>query len=151
MEHPGTILGVVFIVLAAIFIVGLFFVEKPKPENPADLEPQWQAFRAALADAVPVDAVLRAAYDLLREAGRVAPLQAKGVTEQVYQDFLRHLRQRSDLAPGALWAGRQVYANRRLKGVLSVYDEQALLNDIIVHGGAASTPAPSQTGASPPH
>ena len=29
MEDPGTVLGLVFIVLAAIFIIGLFLVEKP--------------------------------------------------------------------------------------------------------------------------
>lgn len=53
--------------------------------------------------------------------------------EQEYRDVLSRLKSHSEAKPRALELGRIVYGMKRPDGKLTIYDEQAIQNDIQAH------------------
>lgn len=134
----------VFAVLAIVivlFLVVVYAKNKPSPPPASDtLTPLWNALTAALASGAEVNAVLRCCENLFSAARQWAPLETDRMIERAYREVLQHTTKRPELRPTALWLGRQAYASRRPKGVLTIYDEQAIQNDLMAHSGAPAPP-----------
>lgn len=69
---------------------------------------------------------------MMQEVRFNKPKQAE-VAGEIYQDMLKMLRAHSEYKPFALETGRLAYGLKRKDGVPTVYDEQAILNDINAH------------------
>lgn len=61
------------------------------------------------------------------------PRRLTEVSWDVYREFLKRLKTQPDMKPKVLEIGRAAYSARRFDGMLTVYDEQAIQNDILAH------------------
>ena len=73
---------------------------------------------------------MSSARDLIDEFKRAHPPGLSAVSEEIYTDILQLLNLHPKLKPFALEMGRLSYGSKRKDGKLTVYDEQAILNDI---------------------
>jgi hypothetical protein len=110
--------------------------ERKKAEE--DAEEQFRPYREAWAVARTsdnLDIFTRCGDYLIKAARQWQPQLVESVAWDVYRETLQRLRTRPDLKPVALETGRAAYAARRAGGVLTIYDEQAIQNDIFAHSG----------------
>jgi hypothetical protein len=89
----------------------------------------WAAARAA----DNIDVLLKCGEYLVKATLRWQPHLMAPVAWDVYTELLRRLKTKPELKPAALEMGRTAYAARRPGGALTVYDEQAIQNDILAH------------------
>jgi hypothetical protein len=74
--------------------------------------------------------------DYLVKAARLwQPHLLEAVSWDVYQEILLRLKENPEFKPAALELGRVAYSTRRPREILTVYDEQAIQNDILAHSG----------------
>jgi hypothetical protein len=80
-----------------------------------------------------IDALVRCGDYLIKAARLWQSHLLVSVTWDVYEEILRRLKDNANLKPTALEMGRTAYSARRPGGILTVYDEQAIQNDILAH------------------
>lgn len=78
--------------------------------------------------------ILDAALKLSKAERLWAPLSSAATADQLYRGSLPLLRGRPKLRPLVLELGRFAYGWRRPGGALTIYDEQAIQNDMIAYG-----------------
>jgi hypothetical protein len=106
----------------------------------AEKEERMPVYRAAWlqarsSDTVETAVLLQCGDYLLKEAQRWSPEEMPVLTWEVYREILRRLPARPELRVPALDFGRIAYAVRRPGGLPTVYDEQAIQNDILMREG----------------
>jgi len=119
-------------------------IEEERKRQQEDLERQREnvvreaadAYRIALleAPAAEVDATVDSFLSAL--ALCQSPEILVLAPEQAYRDCLALLARRPELLPLALRLGREAYGRRRLDRVLTIYDEQAIQNDLYANRDA---------------
>jgi hypothetical protein len=82
-----------------------------------------------------IDALVRCGEYVIKAAQLWQPNTVESVAWDVYKEILSRLKTRPELKPTALAIGRAAYAARRPGGALTIYDEQAIQNDILAHAG----------------
>lgn len=121
--------GVFFMIVVLSFLVGIPFVLKSGNEQSAKLlELKGIYLQAKLTgETAQVVAAARAVLDEARRGDRLRlPVEAA----ELYRDILGMLKARPEYKPFALEVGRLAYGSRRKDWSPTVYDEQAILNDI---------------------
>jgi hypothetical protein len=113
-------------------------LEQERKKAEEDAEEQFRPYREAWAAARAsdnLDIFIRCGDYLIKAARHWQPQLVESVAWDVYREILRRLRTSPDLKPVALETGRAAYAARRAGGALTIYDEQAIQNDILAHSG----------------
>lgn len=106
--------------------------EQARREAEEKFRPYEEAWgRARTADSI--DTFVRCGDYLVKAARNWQPHLVQSVAWDVYKEVLRRLKMSPELKPFALEIGRVAYATRRPDGALTLYDEQAIQNDIMVH------------------
>ncbi len=108
--------------------------ERAAQEAEEKFRPYPEAWSAARASDN-VDALVRCGDFLIKAARLWQPHLVAPVAWEVYREILQLLRDNPGLKPFVLEVGRTAYSERRAGGVLTVYDEQAIQNDILAHSG----------------
>jgi len=130
-------IGFLFLIAIVVLVVLLKMNSRQKEEGARsrahdEMRPYHQAYANALASA-DMSIVIKTGNGLLEAARYWQPWDVASVTEGVYKDALNLLKEHPDAKPYALSIGRAAYAARRLDGKLTIYDEQAIMNDISAH------------------
>ena len=115
--------GIVVVVIATIVML---------KRHEARAEPLRNAYSSAKSSNEP-DRIMRTARALLEEFRQSNPKSLAGVAEQIYSDALGLLGSAPQLKPFALEMGRVAYGSKREDKQPTVYDEQAIQNDIHAH------------------
>jgi len=123
--------GIILIVVAIGFVVLLPFALKAAAVQEANLERLRDVYSRAKSGGQ-ADQVIDASRAMVQEA-RLNKAKLAEVANQIYQDLLTMLRSDSRYKPLALEIGRLAYGSKRKDGLPTVYDEQAILNDISAH------------------
>jgi len=71
---------------------------------------------------------------LVKAARRWEPVAMPAYADVVYRDFLGRLKTNPEIKTQTLEMGRIAYGSRRQDGLLTVYDEEAIRNDILFNG-----------------
>jgi hypothetical protein len=98
------------------------------------LRPYTEAWAAARTSSN-IDIVVRCGDYLVKAARLWQPHLLQAISGDVYQVILLRLKENPELKPVALELGRAAYSSRRQGRLLTVYDEQAIQNDILAHSG----------------
>jgi hypothetical protein len=123
--------GILLIVAAIGLIVIVPIALKASAAQEAKLGELREAYHRAKSAGEPSE-IVAAARAMVHEVRQNNFKQAQ-IASEIYQDMLKLLRSHSELKPFALETGRLAYGLKRKDGVPTVYDEQAILNDINAH------------------
>ena len=107
-------------------------MEKEKADAEEKFRPYPEAWAAARASNN-LDAFIQCGDYLIKAARLWQPHLLGTVSWDVYQEILLRLKENPALKPLALEKGRVAYSARRPDRALTLYDEQAIQNDIIAH------------------
>jgi hypothetical protein len=118
----------IFLIVVAI---GLPIALKSSSAQEAKLTELREAYLRAKSTDDPAQ-IIAAARVMIRGA-RLNKQRQAALASEVYQDMLAMLKLHSEYKPFALETGRLAYGLKRSDGAPTVYDEQAILNDINVH------------------
>jgi hypothetical protein len=77
--------------------------------------------------------ITAAAQAIVDEVKRSNPLGLATIADEIYRDMLKLLKAHPECKPFALEMGRLAYGSKRKDRSPTVYDEQAILNDINAH------------------
>lgn len=144
MDTVGPILALSFVALFVLLVWAIRAQTRSQRIRDADAiekekqeaEEQFNVYGAAWASARVsdnIDALVQCGDYLIKAARRWQPHQFEGVAWDVYKETLSRLKGRPELKPKALEFGRVAYAASRPGGSLTIYDEQAIQNDILAH------------------
>lgn len=97
-----------------------------------EIRPYQQAYAKALASADP-QIIMKTGSGLVEATRYWQPWKIASVTEEVYKDALKLLKEHPEAKPYVLATGRSAYAVKRPEGKPTIYDEQAIMNDISAH------------------
>jgi hypothetical protein len=133
MDGGGGLLFFVAIVALVIFLK----MNSDKREAAAsraheEMRPYHEAYAKALASADP-QVIMKTGVGLVEAVRYWQPGSVATIAEGVYKDALTLLKGNPEAKPYVLSVGRSAYAARRPEGKLTIYDEQALMNDISAH------------------
>jgi hypothetical protein len=145
MDSGCFIFTVVLLVFAAIVVAatvhsGRVAAERSRrdlEERTTALVPYQEAWAKAqvAGEKASADIVLKCGDYVVRAAQQWRPDFVSSYAWEVYRATLPLLRKRPDLAPQVLAIGRIAYSADRPGGVPTVYDEEAIRNDILAHKG----------------
>jgi hypothetical protein len=130
---PGLLL-LVGIIAIAIFM-GRHSSQKHEQARTRAIE-EMRPYHEAFAKAVSVtdpQLVVKTGSGLVDAARYWQPGNVGSVAEVVYRDALNLLKSHPDIKPFALSVGRIAYGAKRPDRQVTVYDEQAIMNDIGAH------------------
>lgn len=99
----------------------------------ASMAPYREYHERALAAEDPA-MILDAALKLSKAERLWVPLSSAATADLLYRQCLPLLRGRPELRPQVLELGRFAHGWQRPGGALTIYDEQAIQNDMIAHG-----------------
>lgn len=108
--------------------------EQARAAGAEKFRPYTEAWTAARASSN-LDTVVQCGDYLVKAARLWQPHLLEAVSWDVYQEMLSRLKDNPKLKPVVLDMGRVAYSSRRPRGLLTVYDEQAIQNDILAHSG----------------
>ena len=123
--------GIFFIIVAISLIIIVPIAIRASSAQEAKLRELREAYHRAKSTGNPAQ-VISAARAMIQEA-RLNKAKQAAFASEVYQDMLTMLKLNSEYKPFALETGRLAYGLKRSDGVPTVYDEQAILNDMNVH------------------
>lgn len=131
--------GFGFLVLVVIVVLAVLLIMSSRQKQEAaasraheEMRPYHDAYAKALASADP-QIIMKTGSGLVEAARYWQPWNVATVAEGVYNDALNLLKGNSAAKPYVLSIGRSAYAARRPEGKLTIYDEQAIMNDISAH------------------
>jgi len=137
VDNCGALLVLVGLAMVAIVIVVVNIVQG-RSAALARLEAE-QRFRqyaeswAAARSSENIDAFVRCGEYIIKASRLWQPHLVEKFAWEVYREVLQRLRKNPQLKPFALEIGRAAYSARRPGRELTIYDEQAIQNDIMVH------------------
>jgi chitodextrinase len=131
--------GCGFLLLIAVVALAIFLKMRSdqKQEDAVSqahesVRPYRQAYDKALASA-DSQVIMKTGSGLVEATRYWLPGDVASVAERVYRDALNLLKAHPEARPYVLSIGRSAYGARRPNGMLTVYDEQAIMNDISAH------------------
>jgi hypothetical protein len=108
--------------------------EQARIEGAEKFRPYTEAWSAARTSSK-LDTVVQCGDYLVKAARLWQPHLLESVSWDFYQELLLRLKENPQLKPIVLEAGRVAYSTRRPRALLTIYDEQAIQNDILAHSG----------------
>lgn len=123
-------------IFVLIFVIGLLigtpFVLQAKTAHEEKLRELRESYTAAKQSGNP-QKIISAGRAIVEEMKLRNPLGLPAASEEIYRDMLRLLKTSAEYKPFALEMGRLAYGSKRKDRNPTVYDEQAILNDINAH------------------
>ena len=121
--------GCSIFLLVALVVFSIAFAMKAKARHRARVQELRVNYTQAKSSNNPQE-IIRGARAIIEEFRANNQSGLPATAEGIYNDILGLLKSQADLKPFALEMGRLSYGSRRQDKNLTVYDEQAILNDI---------------------